>query len=395
MFKTVPAQEIEDRLARLQVSLDRTELDSCLIGSNVNLFYFTGTIQMSYLYVPSSGDPILFVRKDMARAREESPLKEIVDFKKPEDIPRILKDKGCPLPKNIGMELEQLSAKEYLRLEKIFSQSRVGDCSLLLRQIRVLKSVYEIGQLKESAAKAALVYSEIPNFIKPGMTDLELAAAIEHRSRLLGHIGLVRFHGVKQEFFFGQVLAGENGLVPTGYDTALGGRGLTPAFPKSVAGETLKEHSPILVDYSANYNGYNVDLTRIYSIGQLPQSLLDAQQVAVEIQETIAAAAKPGVSCAELYGLALELAARYRLQDNFMGYSQQAQFVGHGIGLEVNELPVLAAKFNTELQAGMVLAIEPKFAFPGLGAVGIENTYVVGNNGLEKITIVPEDIISV
>jgi Xaa-Pro aminopeptidase len=78
-----------------------------------------------------------------------------------------------------------------------------------------------------------------------------------------------------------------------------------------------------------------------------------------------------------------------------MGYSQQAQFVGHGIGLEVNELPVLAAKFNTELQAGMVLAIEPKFAFPGLGAVGIENTYVVGNNGLEKITIVPEDIISV
>lgn len=395
MYQNVPAAEISRRLENLQHLLKREDLEAALVSSNVNLFYLTGTIQPGYLFVPAAGKPVLLVRKNRERARRESSLENIVAFKKPEELPGLLRDHGYSLPSRLGLELGNMSAKEYLRLLKTFGEVSVKDLTALLREQRMVKSPYELELLQESAAKQAQVYAAIPGFLKPGMTDLELAAAIESLSRKLGHIGLARFFGHNQEFFFGQILAGDNALVPSGYDLALGGQGLTPAFPVGVAGKVLESNRPILVDYGGNYNGYNVDLTRVFSLGPLDEKLLYAYEVAKEIQGLIAERAKPGVSCGELYQLAEGLAKKYNLQDYFMGYYQQAPFVGHGIGLEVNELPVLAGGFTTQLKTGMVLAVEPKFAFPGLGAVGIEDTFVVREKGLEKITKAAEEIIVV
>lgn len=141
-----------------------------------------------------------------------------------------------------------------------------------------------------------------------------------------------------------------------------------------------------MVDYVGVVNGSQVDMSRVFALGYLSEELLYAHRTALAIQEALAAAARPGITGGELYDLAIEMAAKAGLAQNFMGYGEQVKFVGHGIGLELNELPLLARGIKEKLQAGMVMAIEPKFIFPGVGAVGIENTFVVTPQGLEKLT---------
>jgi len=108
--------------------------------------------------------------------------------------------------------------------------------------------------------------------------------------------------------------------------------------------------------------------------------------VAQLIEDEVAAAARPGVPCRELYELALMRAEAAGLQDGFMGTpGYTARFIGHGVGLELDELPVLSAN-DTPLAEGMVFALEPKFVLPGVGAVGIEDTFVVTAHGAERLS---------
>lgn len=394
MEKELKASEIAQRLLKLQRKLQEKNLDGCLITSNVNLYYYAGTVQAAYLFLPREGEPILFTRKNYRQARAQSPLKEICLIKKPEEIKELLTEVGIK-PAQLGLELATLPVKDYQRLVQIFSGIEVHDISNLIREQRAVKSPYELQQLKATGAKAAVVFEAFPRLIKAGMLDYELAAAVEYEFRKAGHIGLIRNYGANQDFFFGQVLVGDNALEPPAYDLALGGQGLSRAFPLGTSGKALKPGQTILIDYVANFYGYNVDISRTYSLGSLPAEQNKAYQVAQEIQEKIAMTAKPGVSCAALYDLALKTVKNYNLEQYFMGYEEQAKFVGHGLGLELNELPVLAAKFKVELQAGMVIALEPKFVFPHIGAVGLENTFVVGEHGLEKITPIKEEIFAV
>jgi len=135
-----------------------------------------------------------------------------------------------------------------------------------------------------------------------------------------------------------------------------------------------------------------VDQTRIYSLGKLPDKLTRAHTVALEIQAELAGLAKPGVSSAWLYEQATKLAKEAGLEDYFMGHPKGVSFVGHGIGLEINELPVIARKHDLPLEENMVLAIEPKMVFPEAGVVGVENTFIVTKNGLERLSRYPDEI---
>jgi len=389
------ASEIKSRISKLQKQLNQKNWDGCLLTSNVNLYYYSGTVQVAYLYVPKEGEPFLFVKKDFKRAREESPLTNVIKIRKPEDMKDLLAQEGEKTPRKLGVELAVLPVKTYLRLLSIFAGAEADDVTGIIRRQRAVKSPYEVELIKKTGQKAAEVFNNFPQLIKAGLKDYELAAKVEYEFRKAGHIGLIRTHGMNQDFFFGQVLVGENGVIPPTYDIALGGFGLTPAFPVGTQGTVIEQNQPILIDYVANFNGLNVDITRTFSIGPLPAEQQKAYEVAREIQEKIIEIAKPGIKCGALYDLALEIATKNGLERNFMGYSQQAKFVGHGIGLELNELPVLASKFELELLPGMVVAIEPKFVFPQKGAVGLENTFVMGEKGLEKVTPLKDENIIV
>ena len=222
------------------------------------------------------------------------------------------------------------------------------------------------------------------------MTDLQLSVEVERLMRLEGCLGIFRVFGQSMEIFMGSLLAGDNAAAPSPYDFALGGAGLDPTLPGGANGSLIQPGQSIMVDMGGNFYGYMGDMSRVYSVGKLTDQAYAAHQTCLEIQEAVAAMAKPGVICEDLYS---ELVTKAGFADYFMGVEQKAKFIGHGIGLEINEAPVIAPRIRQELEPGMVFALEPKIVLPGVGPLGIENSWVVTTEGLEKLTLAPEEII--
>lgn len=389
----VPASELNMRIEKLQRELARVELDGALIVGNTDLYYFSGTVPTGFLYVPCEGKPILMVRKDFERARQESALEQVVPLDSMRKLAPTLQEYGYR-PQRLGMELDILPVKDHHRYQSIFgSSSHIEDISGIIKQQRAVKSDYEIRLTRETAAIHRQVFEKIPGLIREGMTDLELSARIECELRMAGHLGATRFRGFNLELFMGQVLAGETAAAPSCYDTPLGGKGLSPLFPQGPSGTVIAPGRPISVDFMGNYNGYMVDQTRMYCLGRFPSKLAEAFKVALEVQQMVEEQAKPGANAALIYEQALKIAAGAGLAGHFMGYGQPVSFIGHGVGLEVNELPVLAKGIEIILQPGHIFAVEPKFVFPGLGVAGLENTYLVTETGVEKLTTLPDQVL--
>jgi len=230
--------------------------------------------------------------------------------------------------------------------------------------------------------------------VREGMMELELVARMEHMFRMQGHIGMMRMRGYNQEIITGMVASGDAAAEPTYFDGPAGGRGLTPASPQGSSFKVIAANEPILVDIGCCIDGYVIDQTRTLVIGALEADLKAAYDAAEAIIRATEEKLKPGTVCEQLYTDALEMAASFKLSEYFMGYGEdQVKFLGHGIGMEIDEWPVLARGFKQRLEPGMVIAVEPKFTFPGRGVVGIENTYLITENGCVKLTTAPEGVI--
>lgn len=380
--------ELALRCQKIQAAIVANAADACLISTNVNILYAAGRILSGFVYIPAQGKPWFFVRRPVGVEGEN-----VQYIRKPEQISEILQANGIALPEVLMMEGDEISYGEWLRYEAIFAPKKTINCTNILRVVRSVKTDFELTQLKESARLQTAAYNQIPSLYQPGMTDHEFTVEIERSMRLHGCLGMFRIFGSSMEAFMGSVLAGDNADAPSAYDFALGGLGLHPSLPIGHNGTKLEKGMSVMVDMGGNFNGYMSDQTRTFSIGKLTDKAYKAHQVSIEIQERLSELTVPGAVCEELYQQSLDIAAKNGLSDCFMGMSQQAKFVGHGVGLVVNELPVLCDRNKTLIEPNMVIALEPKFIIKGVGAVGTENTYIVRQNGLEKITAAPEEII--
>ncbi len=384
-MELTPREEIEKRIRRLQSFLVKEKVDSCLILQNVDLFYFSGTIQHSYLFIPKEGEPLLMVQKDFDRAMKESPLKKIVLIERPKAISPILKKEGGL--KRIGLECDILPVNQFRQLEKMFPQSEFVDISKAIKQVRMIKSPYEIDQLRQSARVLDEVFEYAKRVLSPGMTEIEAESRLIELGRLRGHQGLTRMRAWNQDMVNACVLSGSSGSVRTHLDVSVIGPGISPAFPQGSSYNVIERNVPIQIDFSIAYNGYITDGARTYVAGSLPQKLADAYEVILEIRDEMEKIAKPGLPCSDLYHRSSRIVKKRGLEDYFIGTRKsQAPFVGHGIGLEIDELPLLARGFSQPLETGMIFAFEPKFIFPNTGTVALEDDYVVCEDGVEKIT---------
>jgi Xaa-Pro aminopeptidase len=366
----------------------RKSADACLIGGNVNLFYVADRVYSGYFYLPAKGNPLFFVKRPVGLKGEN-----VFYIRKPEQIAEIIIKEGVALPQTLMLELDELPYNEVIRLQSVFIPEQTLNATATLRKVRTIKSAYEIDLLRHSGNLHAACYAEVPGLYKPGMTDLDFSIEIERLFRQRGALGHFRVFGQSMELFMGSVLAGDNADNPSPYDFAMGGGGLHNSLPVSVNGKVMTPGTTIMVDMGGTFTGYISDMTRVFSIGKVAPLAYKAHQVALEIQSDIEATAKPGIATCDLYNAAIEKVKKFDLLSYFMGYSQQAGFIGHGIGIEINESPVLAPRSKDVLKEGHIFALEPKFVIPGTGAVGIENTFVVGSNGIEKLTVLNEDII--
>ena len=381
-----PKSEIDQRIDKLKKQLEENNIDAALIVQRADLFYFTGTVQDAHLCVPVDGDPILMIFKSLERAVAESPLSRIAPLNSPKDIIEVLSQYGYVLPQSIGLELDVLPANLYFNYQHLFAGRNLVDISDLIRRVRAIKSPYEIEMMRRAARLSDRVAARVTGLLREGMTELELAGQVEAEARKLGHQGIVRMRMWGSEMFYGHLLAGPSGAVPSFLSSPTGGTGANPAVAQGPGFRPIQRHEPVLVDYVFALNGYYSDHARIFSIGELPDALMAAHTAMLDVQALIKRAAKPGVKSGDIYDLALERTTALGYDKNFMGVGKKRiRFVGHGIGVELDEYPFLAAGQNLELQENMTLALEPKLIFPEKGVVGIENTHVVTRDGLEQL----------
>lgn len=383
------AKELKLRWNKIQQNMSDVHADGLLICDNVNLYYVSGRIFRGYCYIPVKREPIFFVRRPLGLNGTQ-----VVYIRKPEEIGEYLQKNGIAFPDKLLLESDSISYSDYKRYETIFIPKEVLNGTALLRRCRSIKTPYEIDLIRRSGELHAKAYETIPSLYRKGMTDVEFSIELEHECRKLGSLGIFRIFGQSMEIFMGSVLAGDNADTPSPYDFAMGGAGLDVSLPVGCNGTVLTEGMSLMVDMGGNFTGYMTDMTRTYAIGSVQELALKAHETSIAIHQAIAAKARPGVAAKDLYELAAEMANHAGLSDYFMGHRQKAGFIGHGVGIEINEAPVLAPRSRDILAEGMVFALEPKFVIPGTGALGIENTYVVTADGVEKLTIFEEELIS-
>ncbi len=393
MEKNVPPQELRTRIAKLQQAMASREVDGALIVQKTDLFYFSGTSQQGWLYVPRDGQPVLMIFKEYERAVAESSLAEIVSIVAAKNIPEVLGRYGYPQPAVLGMELDVLPVNLYFQYRKIFDSTEIVDISSEIRLVRAVKSPFEIEKIRAAAALSDQVAARVPEILQAGKTEVALAGELEGFARGLGHQGIVRMRLWGSELFYGHLLSGEAAAVPSYLASPTGGPGVSAVVGQGAGFRKIGKNEPVLVDYVFALDGYISDHARIFSIGPLPDRLQEAHEAMLAIQERIKKEAKPGVLSGELYELMVTLADQAGYAEHFMGVGERRiRFTGHGVGLELDEFPFLAKGQRLPLQAGMTIALEPKVVFPGLGVAGIENTMLVTDDGLEPLSRFPDRI---
>jgi Xaa-Pro dipeptidase len=392
----VPAEEIERRLTAFRSALAAAGLDGALVVQSTDMAYLSGTNQQAHLIVPTDGEARLLVRRTLERARQESPLEQIEPLPSLSLLPQALEEADLGHGSQIGLELDVLPAQRYLGYARRLDGWRLGDCSAALRSVRAVKSEWELGQMRAAAAQVRLAAEAVPSLIAVGVGESQVQLEVERTLRRAGHQGQLRFRGFNQEMHYGQVLGGPSGAVPGYSDSPLCGPGPNPALGKGPNGHVLAEGDPVIVDLVGGHDGYLADQTRTFVVGRATAQLRDAYDAAVAILRETERLLKPGAVPAELFERSEEMAAEAGFGDHFMGHGAgRVRFLGHGVGMEIDELPVLAPGFEEPLAPGHVVAVEPKFVFPGVGAVGIENMYAVTADGHETITTAPEELIEV
>lgn len=391
MFSNDNALLMDDlrlRWCKVQEEMAVGGVDGMFVISNVNLVYLTGRVYMGGLYIPVKGDPLFFIRRPSGWTGEG-----VFPIRKIEQVPELIAGEGLNLPKRIAIEEEEISHAEFLRVAKIFPDAETVSASSILRRRRAVKSPFEVEIMRAAGRAHADAYSRFPKLFKPDMTDRDFAVELETELLRSGSLGMFRVHGQSMEIFVGLVLTGDNAGAPSPYDFALGGRGEHPSIPIGETGMPIRSGTTVLADLSWNTAGYLTDMSRVFSCGEISPEARRLHSVAVAIESELALALKPGASCEALYDLALKRAAEAGAGDCFMGLSQKAKFIGHGTGLVINELPVLGARSKDVLEEGMCIALEPKFVLPGVGAVGVEDTYLVTTDGGVCLTELTREIL--
>ena len=391
-----PLAEIKARLKRLTQAMAKSGMDGILFYEKMDRYYFSGTTQDAFLFVSLEAEPLLMVRREIDRAHMESPLEHIVGMRTIKDIPPLMRDHQGRLPGTLGLELDVLPVKEYFRFKDLFPETAFADASRLISNLRKIKSPYEIDLMHHAGKIGDRVYQRGREILTEGMTEIGFAGLLEAAAKGWGHEGLLRVRSINYEAYTWHVLSGENGGVVSQSDSPMGGMGLSPAFPVGASLKVMKAREPILVDFGTCYQGYQADETRMFSIGKMQQKWIDAYKACREIHDMVLEETKPGADCEEIFLKTVRLAEKLGYRDSYLGPpGLQTRFIGHGLGLQLNEMPFLAEGHAYPLEQGMTFAVEPKMVFPGQGAVGIENTIAVTGNGVAILTPASQEIFQI
>lgn len=394
-MNTVSAEDLKLRKKKFHDNMKRENPDweVALIFSKINIFYFTGTTQNGVIIIPRNGELMFFVKRSFERSMIESHLENIYPMTSYKDILEYF----SPGNKTVYIEKEVVPYAYFERFNKYFKYETIKPLDNVLSKTRSVKTDYELSMM----TKAGEIHDEVmtkiaPNLLKEGVSELEVGTELFKHMIYSGHQGICRMRNFNAEMFLGAICFGDNANFYHSHDGPVGMKGISPAVPLLGSRDRkLKKNDLIIIDTVCGYGGYYTDKTLVYYYGTPPQPLKDTHARCISIQNEIVDMLKPGNIPSEIYQKITD-AIEDSFDENFMGYgSNKVKFLGHGIGLVVDEYPVIAPGFDEPLQMGMTLAIEPKKSITNIGMVGIENTFLVGENGGISLTGINHEIIEI
>lgn len=398
----VPVEELAWRGERCRWALAGAvpEAGGLLVFSRLNIFYLTGTYGAGVLWLPLEGEPVLLCRRGIERARLESPLGRILPFRSFRDLPRLLEEAGSPLSPVAAAEMGGITWALGRTLDEHLAPARIvpGDRALSLG--RSVKSPWELAIMRAAGAEHDHCLRELlPGLIAAGMSERDIAHRVWLTLFAAGHQGLLRMENYGEEVFLGHVSAGDSGNYPSVFNGPVGLRGEHPAIPHMGSARIWAPGEPLVCDVGFVSEGYHTDKTQVYFAGPreaIPARAQAAHDFCVEVQAWLAEHLRPGSVPSELAAHCFARAEEAGWAEGFMALGgNKVRFVGHGIGLAIDEQPVLAKGFDAPLEEGMVLALEPKLGIPGFGMVGVENTFEVTPEGGRCLTGAAYDIVCV
>ncbi len=389
----VPEAEIKNRIRKIQKKLQSNNINGMLIIQRMDLYYFSGTAQTAFLYVPAEEEPLLLVKKYFPRAKKESPLSNVIEIRSIKEVPDRIIDTYGKLPETMGFEHDVIPVKDFNFYQKLFKTSKCVDISSLVIEVRIRKSSWEIEQMENTAKLSGKIFEHMRDILRPGLSEIEFAAMCETYARRNGHGGLLRFRHYQAEGYPWHILSGESGGMVGMLDAPASGEGTSIAFPCGAGNKIISANEPIMVDFASVLNGYHVDETRMFAIDSMPKRAHDASMAGIEIHNRIIDKAKPGITLDELFSYSVAKAKSLGFEDQYLGpKGYKVSFVGHGVGIEMSESPFIAKGKNDPLEPGMTFALEPKLVFENEFAAGIESVFLVTESGARLITTVPVEV---
>ncbi|MDQ7786775.1 MAG: Xaa-Pro peptidase family protein [Thermodesulfovibrionales bacterium] len=394
MNSVIPIQELASRWNRCKNLLQQfiPQAQGILVFSRLNIYYFSGSFVSGVFWLPLSGEPILLCRRGDERAKIESPIKHIYSFRSYSDIETILNDLGFSLPKLVAAEMNGLSWALSNSLMKHLPSHQFIPADKIIGMSRAKKTEWELSILREAGSKHSRCLTKLlPPFLHDGISELEICHKISELFFSEGHLGILRMENYGEEVFLGFVSIGGSANHPSAFNGPVGLRGVHPATPyMGSAAVKWTAGKPLTIDNGFNFAGYITDKTQVYWLGDkenIPMEAIKAHNFCIDLQNQIVKFLKPGTQPSEIWNYCLAKVERSEWRDGFMGLGKnKVFFIGHGIGLAIDEYPVLANGFDLSLEEGMTLAIEPKIGIPGFGMVGVENTFEVTTNGGKCLT---------
>lgn len=385
-IRPVPASELEARLAKFREAMDKEHpgWEMAAVNHKVAMYYFTGTMQEGVVIIRPQ-DAVFWVRRNYERAVNESHFSDI----RPMHSFREAASFYGTVPKVMYVETKKATLEWERMLHKYFAFEEVGSFDSVLQSLRLRKSAYELAQMERSGAIHETVLDVVaPKLICGGISEAQLAIELYSEMVQRGSHGTARFNQALGEEAVGLASFGKSGLVRTGFDgpggtdgTCIAVQSIGNAFRKLKAGRL------VYLDIPCGFDGYHTDKTVVYYYGDLAKDtqaakIMEAQQRCLELEQEVVSMMAPGVPIESLY---LRTMAKFNniYGDGFMN---GGKFLGHSIGLVMDEAPAIAKGFKELLEPGMTFAVEPKIALPGIGLVGTENTYVVTERGARSLT---------
>lgn len=384
---------MNDRLNELRRQLGDAGLDAAVLVHPRDVLYYAGTARPATLVVGPQ-EAVLLVRRGLDLARREATLARVEPGGGWDTVAAVLASQGLTRG-TLGADLDVIPAQLYRRMRDALPAWEIEDISPLILAQRMVKEPEEIRATEGAAAVADAGHAALPPVLRPGTNELALAAEVEAALRRAGHEGYqpLRYPGARGGGVL--LMSGENLTVRGGHGLVVTGAGLSPGTPYGPSRREVRAGDLVVLDIGATYDGYTADESRTYVVGRATAAQEALFEAALAGEEAVLSALRPGVPVAEVYAAAEAALARGAPPHFPPGRLSLPGFVGHGLGLEIDEPPVLWPREETPIAAGMVLAVEVEVSAPADGLMAkVEDTVVVEANGPRLLTHAPRRLLA-